>query len=68
MSEDGRRNLDDFLTVREAARYLGVSPSTLRNWDRCGKLVARRHPINRYRLYGRKELEDLLCSLNNDEE
>lgn len=52
--------LDDYLTVAQAAEYLGVSPSTLRNWDRSGKLKARRHPLNRYRLYRREDLDRLL--------
>ncbi len=39
------------LTIGEAAKVLGVSVSTLRNWDRTGKLPAARHPMNRYRLY-----------------
>ncbi|QDV89900.1 RecBCD enzyme subunit RecD [Phycisphaerae bacterium RAS2] len=37
--------LNDFLTVSLAAEFLGVSPSTLRNWDRGGKLRAIRHPV-----------------------
>jgi len=36
------------LTVAEAAELLGVSASTLRNWDRAGKLKASRHPVNGY--------------------
>ncbi len=55
--------LDDYLTIHKAAALLGVSPSTLRNWDRQGKLTARRHPINAYRLYRRDELQQLLQSL-----
>jgi excisionase family DNA binding protein len=55
--------LDKYLTVKEAAQMLGVSPSTLRNWDRSGKLRAKRHPVNRYRLYDRAELEALLHRL-----
>jgi excisionase family DNA binding protein len=39
------------LTVREAADILGVSPPTLRRWDALGKFKARRHPINKYRMY-----------------
>jgi len=46
-------------TIREAAKYLGVSPSTLRNWDRDGKFKAKRHPINRYRIYTKPVLEKL---------
>ena len=52
--------LKDYLTVKDAARLLGVNPATLRRWDRKGKLKTLRHPINRYRLYRREELETLL--------
>ncbi len=55
--------LNDFFTVAVAASYLGVSASTLRNWDRAGKLKARRHPINGYRLYNRADLDKLLVKV-----
>lgn len=54
----------DFLTVKEASEFLGVTPTTLRNWDRKGKLIAIRHPVNRYRLYRKFELVQLLKGLN----
>lgn len=60
---DEQPNLRDYLTISEAAELLGVSPSTLRNWDRQGKLNAHRHPVNGYRLYLREELEALLSRL-----
>lgn len=44
------------LNITEAANLLGVSVSTLRNWDRQGKLKPRRHPINGYRMYDRAEI------------
>lgn len=53
----------DLVTVTEAAEILGVSPSTLRNWDRAGKLKAKRHPFNGYRLYERRQLERILKEL-----
>jgi excisionase family DNA binding protein len=53
-------NLGDYLTVGEAATALGVSRSTLRNWDKEGKLKPYRHPLNGYRLYSRNELDALL--------
>lgn len=53
-------NLGDYLTVGEAAETLGVSRSTLRNWDKAGKLKPFRHPMNGYRLYKKSELETLL--------
>lgn len=58
-------NLADYLTVGEAAEALGVSRSTLRNWDKAGKLKPCRHPVNGYRLYSREELESLLAQVNH---
>jgi excisionase family DNA binding protein len=55
--------MQGFLTVSRAANFLGVSPSTLRNWDREGKLKAIRHPINRYRLYNKRDLQQLMKSI-----
>ncbi len=55
-------SLYEYLTVKMAAEFLGVCPSTLRNWDRAGKLKPHRHPMNRYRLYRRTELEAVLRS------
>lgn len=54
------RTLADYLTISEAARLLGVCASTLRNWDRAGKLHALRHPVNSYRLYRIDKLELLI--------
>jgi len=44
------------LTIGEAATELDVTAATLRNWDRTGKLKARRHPINGYRLYSTADI------------
>ena len=52
--------LRDFLRISEAAEYLGVSPNTLRNWERTGKILAQRHPVNRYRLFRQQDLDTLL--------
>ncbi|MDY7037846.1 MAG: MerR family DNA-binding transcriptional regulator [Thermodesulfobacteriota bacterium] len=57
----------DFLTIKEAAEFVGVTAETLRNWDRRGKLVPARHPVNGYRLYRRKDLESLLKPLRQTE-
>jgi type I restriction enzyme M protein len=47
------------VSLAEAATLLGVSKATLRNWDKAGKLSARRHPVNGYRLYDIAEIEQL---------
>jgi PAS domain S-box-containing protein len=54
------RTFADYLTVGEAADFLGVSPWTLRNWDNSGKLKPTRHPVSDYRMYLRSDLEALL--------
>lgn len=57
-------NLNGYMTVKEAANFLGISTMTLRRWDSGEKLKAKRHPINNYRLYSRKELEVILKEIN----
>ena len=54
-----------YLTVKEAATYLGVSALTLRNWDKQGKLAAYRNPINNYRVYRLDQLELFLRSIES---
>jgi excisionase family DNA binding protein len=54
-----------FLTVKDAAAFLGVSEATLRRWDRAGKLPARRHPMNDYRLYAKEDLQRLSRELEH---
>jgi len=49
-----------FLTVNQVAKILGVTPLTLRNWDRAGKLKASRNPINNYRVYKRNQIDFFL--------
>ena len=52
--------LKQYMTIKDAAAYLGVTPNTLRNWGASGKLTERRHPINNYRLYKKVELDRLI--------
>ncbi|WP_461507065.1 MerR family transcriptional regulator [Rhodopirellula baltica] len=32
----------------------------MRNWGNAGKIAAHRHPVNRYRLFKKEELDALL--------
>ncbi|MCC7337868.1 MAG: helix-turn-helix domain-containing protein [Pirellulaceae bacterium] len=52
--------LGEYLTIKQAAQFLAVSPNTLRNWGRTGKIGMHRHPVNGYRLFRREELQHLL--------
>jgi excisionase family DNA binding protein len=54
----------DYLRVKDAADYLGVSSNTLRNWSRDGRIPVHRNPINAYRLYKKTDLERLLRKIN----
>ena len=49
-----------YFSIKEAALILGVSPLTLRNWDKSGKFHAQRHPMNNYRVYKLSALEDTI--------
>lgn len=50
----------DYIQISEAARILGVTEQTLRNWDQRGKLSPQRHPINGYRMYRVSQIHSLL--------
>lgn len=52
-----------FIRIKDAAMILGVSRMTLRNWDKSGKLIANRHPMNNYRVYNTADIEKLLESI-----
>jgi DNA repair protein RadD len=51
------KDQQDFLTVAQAAHYVGVSPATLRRWDASGTLKAVRRPGSTYRYYRISDLE-----------
>jgi excisionase family DNA binding protein len=50
------------LTISEAARYLGVSLSTVRRWSDAGALPSYRTPGGQRR-FSRDQLDDFLRSL-----
>ncbi len=46
-----------YLTVKDVSQLIGVTPLTLRNWDKAGKLKAYRNPLNNYRVYKPEDIE-----------
>lgn len=50
----------DYFSLSEAADILGKSTETLRRWDRDGKFQAVREPISNYRIYPKKQINNLL--------
>ena len=55
-----------YITIKQASRILEVSPLTLRNWDKNGKLKAHRHPMNNYRVYKIEDLEKVIHEIENN--
>lgn len=54
-----------YLTIKEVAKVLGVTPLTLRNWDKKGILIAYRNPVNNYRVYRMDQVELFLRRIEN---
>ncbi len=54
------KKIDEYMRIKEAAEFLGVTPNTLRNWEKEEKIKVYRNPQNRYRLYRLEDLETLL--------
>ena len=50
---------DEFLTVKETAARLGVSPNTIRAWGSVGKIPEYRHSLNNYRMFKVEDVEQL---------
>lgn len=58
----------EFLTVKQAARFLGVAPNTIRNWDRDRKIPGYRHPVSNYRLFKKDDLRQVLRKIETSGE
>ena len=58
-------DMKEFIQIDEASKLLNVTTMTLRRWDKAGKLKAYRHPINKYRLYKKSDIEELLRGITN---
>lgn len=55
-----------YITIKQAAKILEVTPLTLRNWDKNGKLKAHRHPMNNYRVYKIEDLEKVIREIETN--
>lgn len=57
------KKFNEYLRIKEAAQFLGVTENTLRNWEDVKKINAYRHPQNDHRLYDQDELKQLLIKV-----
>jgi len=56
--------MKELLEVKDAAAALGISKQTIKNWEKKGFISSTRHPISRYRLYKKQDLQALLDKIN----
>ncbi|MFO0877872.1 MAG: hypothetical protein U0840_11005 [Gemmataceae bacterium] len=52
--------LRKLLRISRAADHPGVSPNSIRNWERVGKIAVHLHPVNHCRHFKGEELDLLL--------
>ena len=52
-----------YLAIREVSQIIGVTPLTLRNWDKKGVLAAYRNPVNNYRMYRYADVADFIAEM-----
>jgi hypothetical protein len=55
--------ISEYMNTSEAAEFLGIEKQALIEWDKSGKLKARRNPMNNYRMYKKEDLEKFLNSI-----
>jgi site-specific DNA-methyltransferase (adenine-specific) len=56
-------DMERYLTVSQVAKMLDISSETVRRWDRSGKFVSNRHPINNFRVYSEAQVQSLVEEL-----
>lgn len=48
------------MTITQAARYLNITPETLKNWEKKGRITPQRIGTRRDRRYSKADLEQFL--------
>jgi site-specific DNA-methyltransferase (adenine-specific) len=55
--------MDQFFSINEVAKLIGVNKETLRRWDKAGKFPSSRNPINNYRMYPESQVKQFVKDL-----
>lgn len=58
--------MEKYIKVGDAAKILNINTETLRRWDKSGKFLSARHPINNYRVYSQGQVSTLIQELQLD--
>ena len=57
------QKLKGFLSVKEAAEFVGVTCNTIRTYGDNGFIKVYRHPVNGYRLFKSEHLQEFMDSI-----
>ena len=60
--------LSEYVKTAETAEIVGVAQRTLRKWSESGKIPTKRNPMNGYRLFLKKDLENFLRDVEATDE
>jgi excisionase family DNA binding protein len=55
--------INEYMTIKEAAAFLGIKPYNLRRWEKSKKISSYRNPANNWRLYKKEDLEKWLADI-----
>jgi hypothetical protein len=66
--KETKQKLSEYFNIKEASEFLGVHKDTLRRWEKLEKLKSLRNPMNNYRLYKIKDLEQILSNAGEDDQ
>ena len=58
--------MKQYISIKETANLVGVSPQTLRKWEKQGEFVPYRNPINNYRMYKIEQIETFIEEMRNE--
>lgn len=52
-------------TVSEAAKYLGISVTTLKKWEELGKIISVKKPNSNAKFFPKEQVDKLLWRVEN---
>lgn len=67
ISKDFMFNLNDYLSLPEAAKFIGVSRITLKTWAEKGKIKSHKNLYTGKFMFDKKELEKDLLIMKGDQ-
>lgn len=61
------KKINEYIKIKQASKYLGVTQNTLRNWEKQKRIKTYRNKINNYRLYKIEDLDFILKNITEQQ-